>query len=136
MDIEGRRGVFVPEGEQGVGSAPAPPASVARPTGGTTPGGSGNATAGAPAAGPARPTRRARFVEVKTGIDDGDYIEITNGLTEGQSIVTTGAAALRDGDFILLAGPRGGRTAQQPGQPPPDQAGSPRASGQQAQRTR
>jgi HlyD family secretion protein len=50
------------------------------------------------------------FIPVTTGIEQQDFTEITNGLKEGQRIITTGAGALRPGDRIVLAGQRGGRT--------------------------
>jgi RND family efflux transporter MFP subunit len=50
------------------------------------------------------------FMPVTTGIEQQDFTEITNGLKEGQRIITTGAAALRPGDRIVMAGQRGGRT--------------------------
>jgi hypothetical protein len=39
-----------------------------------------------------------------TGIEQQDFTEITSGVKEGQRIITTGAAALRQGDRIVLAG--------------------------------
>ena len=44
----------------------------------------------------------AKFVEVKTGLSDTDRIEIVEGLTEGQRVITTGALALRNGDRVAL----------------------------------
>lgn len=52
----------------------------------------------------------ARFREVQTGLQDETQVEITGGLGEGDRVITTGAAALRDGDPILLARQRGGAT--------------------------
>ena len=48
------------------------------------------------------------FNPVTTGIEQQDFTEITNGVKDGQRIITTGAAALRPGDRIVLAGQRGG----------------------------
>lgn len=49
---------------------------------------------------------KAEMVEVKTGIQDNDYIEITNGLTEGEEVITGpyGAVArtLRKGSKIKV----------------------------------
>ena len=54
----------------------------------------------------------AKFLPLKTGIERQDVIEVATGLNEGDRVVTTGAAALREGDQILLAGqPPGGRGA-------------------------
>jgi len=44
----------------------------------------------------------AKFNEVKTGLSDGERIEILDGLAEGQRVITTGALALRDGDRVAL----------------------------------
>lgn len=60
----------------------------------------------------------ARFVPVTTGLQDPGQVEILDGLTDGQRVVTTGALALRDGDQVLLTGeaPAGrGRGAGAPG---------------------
>jgi RND family efflux transporter MFP subunit len=67
----------------------------------------------------------AAFRQVQVGIEDSARVEILNGLTEKDQVITTGAAALQDGDRILLAGqgdgpstpggtgaPRGGRQGQ------------------------
>jgi membrane fusion protein, multidrug efflux system len=50
----------------------------------------------------------AKFREVRLGMSQPDRVEIAEGLAEGTQVVTTGAAALRDGDRIVLLG-RGGR---------------------------
>lgn len=42
----------------------------------------------------------ARRAEVKTGMTDGEMVEITDGLDEGQRVVTRGGAYLRDGATI------------------------------------
>jgi len=47
---------------------------------------------------------RAKFVPVELGIEDTDRIEITAGLKEGDQIVTTGAAAVRNNDMLVIAG--------------------------------
>lgn len=49
----------------------------------------------------------AKFVEVKTGLSDGERIEILDGLTEGQRVVTTGALALANNDRVMVAGDAG-----------------------------
>jgi RND family efflux transporter MFP subunit len=50
------------------------------------------------------------FRPVTVGIEENTQIEILDGLSEGDRIVTTGAAGLRDGDRVVLVGdsPRGG----------------------------
>jgi RND family efflux transporter MFP subunit len=68
----------------------------------------------------------AAFRRVEVGIEDSARIEILSGVTEKDQVITTGAAALQDGDRILLAGqgdgpsaPRGpgaGRGGARPGQ--------------------
>jgi multidrug efflux pump subunit AcrA (membrane-fusion protein) len=51
----------------------------------------------------------AKFQPVTIGMMDPSQIEITNGVTEGMRVISTGAAALRDGDKIVLLGQGGGR---------------------------
>ncbi|MGE0449090.1 MAG: efflux RND transporter periplasmic adaptor subunit [Vicinamibacterales bacterium] len=53
----------------------------------------------------------AKFQPVTLGMVQPDRVEITGGLAEGTQVVTTGAAALREGDRIVLLG-QGGRGAQ------------------------
>jgi RND family efflux transporter MFP subunit len=55
----------------------------------------------------------ARFQAVQTGLSDGDFIEVTEGVQDGMRLVTVGALALRDGDRISVtgAGGRGGGRA-------------------------
>jgi HlyD family secretion protein len=48
----------------------------------------------------------AAFKKIEVGLIDQDLVEVASGLTEGETIVTTGAAALRVGDRIVL--PAGG----------------------------
>jgi RND family efflux transporter MFP subunit len=50
---------------------------------------------------------RAKFVAVQLGIDGGDHVEITGGLKEGDKFVTTGAAAVRNNDVLIIAGQGG-----------------------------
>jgi RND family efflux transporter MFP subunit len=64
----------------------------------------------------------ARFAEVKTGLSDGERVEILEGLTDDQRVITTGALALRDGDRVALpttgrAGRGGGRAGNAAGDP-------------------
>jgi len=49
----------------------------------------------------------AKFHPIEVGLMDENQIEISSGLSEGDRIITTGAAALRDGDKIVLPGARG-----------------------------
>jgi multidrug efflux pump subunit AcrA (membrane-fusion protein) len=51
------------------------------------------------------------FQPVTVGIEQQDFTELTAGVTEGQKIITTGAAALRVGDRIVLSGQRAGGAA-------------------------
>src|SRR5262245_2933835 len=50
----------------------------------------------------------AKFKPVTIGLTDDQHVEISSGLAEGDRIVTTGAAALREGDKIVLPGQRQG----------------------------
>jgi len=54
---------------------------------------------------------RAQFKPVKVGIEDTDRAEILEGLTEGETVVSTGAGALRRNDQLLVAAADGGRPA-------------------------
>jgi HlyD family secretion protein len=47
----------------------------------------------------------AEFRPITTGLQDQTFMEVSAGLQEGDSIVTTGAAALRAGDRISIAAP-------------------------------
>ena len=55
--------------------------------------------------------KTARFKPVKTGIVDGEAVEITDGIGDGATVITLGSASLRDGDPIIIAG-QGGRGAR------------------------
>jgi len=46
----------------------------------------------------------ARFKQVEVGLMDRNLVEVSAGLSEGDQVVSTGAAALRDGDRILRPG--------------------------------
>ncbi len=50
----------------------------------------------------------ARFKPVTLGLADPARVEV-DGLSEGMRVVTTGAAALREGDRVVLLGENGGR---------------------------
>jgi hypothetical protein len=70
----------------------------------------------------------ARFKPVKTGIVDGEAVEVTDGLDDSAAVITLGSAALRDGDPIVIAGQggRGGRgDGRGGGQSGRDQGGAP-----------
>jgi RND family efflux transporter MFP subunit len=51
----------------------------------------------------------AKFQAVTLGMADAEKIEITAGVNEGMNVISTGAAALREGDRIVLLGQGGGR---------------------------
>jgi hypothetical protein len=60
----------------------------------------------------------AVFRAVQVGTEQQDIVEILGGVKEGETVITTGAGALRDGDRILLPGGRGGgRGRRGEGQP-------------------
>jgi RND family efflux transporter MFP subunit len=44
----------------------------------------------------------AHFVAVETGLQDAERVEIVSGLSEGQQVVSTGAAGLSDGDIVTV----------------------------------
>lgn len=64
----------------------------------------------------------AKFQPVRTGLQDNANVEILEGLTEGQRVITTGALALRDGDRIT--------PMNMPGGAAPGRQGGGRAGGQ------
>ena len=47
--------------------------------------------------------KEADFVPIQTGLEDGTRIEILGGVADKAQVVTTGAAALRDGDPVTIA---------------------------------
>lgn len=51
----------------------------------------------------------AQFHPVTVGLQDGDFIEVVDGLKDGDRVITTGAVALRPGDRVTLAGAERGR---------------------------
>jgi HlyD family secretion protein len=75
----------------------------------------------------------AVFRAVGLGLEEPTQVEVTDGLAEGDEVVTTGASSLRDGAAVLLAGAGGSAGAQSgPGRPgtPGEgakKAGAPRA---------
>jgi|SwirhisoilCB1_FD_contig_81_445490_length_4108_multi_3_in_0_out_0_2 HlyD family secretion protein len=51
----------------------------------------------------------AKFQAVTLGMSDPEKVEVTSGASEGMRVISTGAAALREGDRIVLLGQGGGR---------------------------
>ena len=51
----------------------------------------------------------AIFRSLQLGTETGDLIEVLGGLADGDTVITTGAGALRDGDRIVLPEGAGGR---------------------------
>jgi membrane fusion protein, multidrug efflux system len=47
---------------------------------------------------------KARFVAVKLGLEDAERMEILEGVSPGDRVVTAGAASLRAGDTVMLPG--------------------------------
>jgi RND family efflux transporter MFP subunit len=64
------------------------------------------------------------FQPVTTGIEHQDFTEIVSGLKEGDRIISTGAAALRPGDRIAMAGSRVGGGRRGGGEGTPSGAGA------------
>lgn len=69
----------------------------------------------------------ARFKPITVGMSQPEVVEVVEGLQDGTRVITTGAAALREGDRIVLLGQggRGGRggRGQSEGQGTPGDAG-------------
>lgn len=97
VTIEGREGVFI------AGTTGAPPVAQAngQPQGQRSGGSRGTAGGG-------EQVMTAKFLPVETGLRSGEQVEITSGLNDGASVVTTGATALKDGDRIVAASGRSG----------------------------
>jgi RND family efflux transporter MFP subunit len=66
--------------------------------------------------------KAAQFRPIEVGLQDDRRAEVLAGLTEAEKVITTGAAAVREGDPVVLAG-QGGRPGGGPG-------GAPRGAGQ------
>ena len=67
------------------------------------------------------PERTAKFHPITFGLMDQERAEVRSGLAEGDEVVTTGAAALREGDRVLLPGEEtgpAGRGGDGRGRPP------------------
>jgi membrane fusion protein (multidrug efflux system) len=105
VDLQGKTGVFVAQpgadggSQRGQGG---PQGDAQKAAGGQT------GTTGAAGGG-----LTAKFVPVEVGIRSGEQIEVVKGLSDGARVITTGAAALKDGDRIVAAAPEGrGREGQ------------------------
>lgn len=68
----------------------------------------------------------AQFVTLVTGLEDELHVEVVEGLSEGDRVVTTGAAGLQHGDPVLLADAEPGGRPGRGGLPGP---GGPRGRG-------
>ena len=77
--------------------------------------------------------KTARFKPIKSGIVDGDAVEIIDGLPDDATVITLGSASLRDGDPIVVAGQSGrgarGGGARGGGQPEGGARGGQRPGG-------
>jgi membrane fusion protein, multidrug efflux system len=51
----------------------------------------------------------ARFKAVRTGLAEGDFIEVLDGIEDGTRVITVGALALKDGDRVTVVGQEGRR---------------------------
>jgi len=51
---------------------------------------------------------KAKFVPLEIGIEDPAQVEARNGVTIGDTVVTSGATSLREGDTLVLVGQGGG----------------------------
>ena len=51
----------------------------------------------------------AVFRALDLGTEQSDLVEVLGGLSEGDTVITTGSSALRDGDRIVMLGAAGGR---------------------------
>jgi len=50
---------------------------------------------------------KARFVPIETGIEDAQHVEVRGGITTSDTLVTAGAAALRENDTLVISGQNG-----------------------------
>ncbi len=57
----------------------------------------------------------ARFRPIRTGLQDGDLVQVLDGIHDGERVVTTGAMAIKDGDRVQLVGARGRGPAKDEG---------------------
>ena len=63
--------------------------------------------------------RNARFAALVTGLEDDRYVEVVDGVAEGDRVVTTGAAGLQHGDPVRLPGDGAPGAAARAGQGAP-----------------
>ncbi|HET8674439.1 MAG TPA: efflux RND transporter periplasmic adaptor subunit [Blastocatellia bacterium] len=56
----------------------------------------------------------AKFRNVETGLTEGEKVEVTNGLKEGETIVTRGTNLLKDGDRVRVMGAQPGGRQDRP----------------------
>ena len=75
----------------------------------------------------------ATFRPIEPGVTTSDLVEVVAGLGEGEKIITTGAAALREGDRIVLPGQspqnaNGGRGGRRGGGPGSEEGGGRRGA--------
>jgi membrane fusion protein (multidrug efflux system) len=53
----------------------------------------------------------AHFKSIRTGLQDAEFVEVLEGLRDGERVVTVGTLALRDGDKVSLVGAGKGRAS-------------------------
>ncbi len=59
---------------------------------------------------------KAKFLPLEVGIEDDARVEARHGISEADTLVTSGASSLRNGDTLVLVGQRGGGGAPGGGQ--------------------
>lgn len=75
---------------------------------------------------------KAKFQPIEIGIENGERVEVRAGITGTDTVVTSGASALRNNDTLIVAGqPQGGGRpgGRRPGGPGQPGAGAPPAGG-------
>lgn len=76
---------------------------------------------------------KAKFIAIETGIEDANRVEVRGGLTAADTLVTVGAASLRENDTLVVAGQNGpggsGARRGAPGQAQ-GEGGAPGAAGE------
>jgi RND family efflux transporter MFP subunit len=68
----------------------------------------------------------AVFRALDLGTEQGDLVEVLGGLNDGDTVITTGSSALRDGDRIVIPGAAGGRGRRGGGDTAGNAGGAPR----------